>query len=204
MNTECPNCGLENAYFEVMDMKGAHYVCPDCEFEWVDESITAEEDDDEEDFEDEENDIFSIARGYTYDAIGDFVIEIIKNFNSYRISEKSLVVLAKIYMLIKKPKKYSVNGYLYILVKELYSEGSHQFQEIKIDGDGLELSRGGYVNGEYGGDSFSEIIYPVYDEDEAINIMTPVESFIDDLKSRLADPEVEVEIYNSGDEIDEI
>ena len=45
-----PKCGLENAYFEFMDEKGAHYICPDCEYEWCDNSVKIDEDysDDEE------------------------------------------------------------------------------------------------------------------------------------------------------------
>lgn len=57
MNFTCPNCGLENAYFELVGAKGAHYACPDCDYEWVDRTVTAYEDDelDEEEI-DEEND----------------------------------------------------------------------------------------------------------------------------------------------------
>lgn len=29
MNTECPKCGMENAYFD-----GVEYVCPDCDHTW--------------------------------------------------------------------------------------------------------------------------------------------------------------------------
>jgi protein PhnA len=31
MTTECPNCGMENAYHD-----GVNYVCPDCDYEWDD------------------------------------------------------------------------------------------------------------------------------------------------------------------------
>ena len=30
---ECPN-GHENAYFEILDENGAHYICPDCGYEF--------------------------------------------------------------------------------------------------------------------------------------------------------------------------
>ncbi len=41
---------MENAYFEILDEKGAHHVCPDCGREWCDTSITtsAQNDYDEE------------------------------------------------------------------------------------------------------------------------------------------------------------
>ncbi len=29
MNTECPKCGSEDAYFD-----GVHYQCPVCDYEW--------------------------------------------------------------------------------------------------------------------------------------------------------------------------
>lgn len=46
MNCTCPNCGMENAYFEILDEKGVHYVCPDCDHEWCDTSITTSEETD--------------------------------------------------------------------------------------------------------------------------------------------------------------
>lgn len=36
MNFTCPNCGLENACYELTDEDGSHYSCPDCDHEWVD------------------------------------------------------------------------------------------------------------------------------------------------------------------------
>jgi len=46
---ECPT-GHENAYFEILDENGAHYICPDCGYEWCDTSIkpVKENDDDNE------------------------------------------------------------------------------------------------------------------------------------------------------------
>lgn len=29
MTVECPNCGMENAYYD-----GVCYVCPDCDYTW--------------------------------------------------------------------------------------------------------------------------------------------------------------------------
>lgn len=40
MNTECPNCQSENAYFD-----GVKFVCPDCDYEW-DDDLTIQESDD--------------------------------------------------------------------------------------------------------------------------------------------------------------
>ena len=41
MTTECPNCGMENAYHD-----GVNYVCPDCDYEWDCDEIEALEEDD--------------------------------------------------------------------------------------------------------------------------------------------------------------
>ncbi len=43
MNCTCPNCEMENAYFEILDEKGVHYAYPDCGHEWCDTSITISE-----------------------------------------------------------------------------------------------------------------------------------------------------------------
>jgi transposase-like protein len=50
---ECPQCGSD-AHFDILDEKSAHYVCPNCDYEWCDDSIKAaeeEEDDDDDDVE---------------------------------------------------------------------------------------------------------------------------------------------------------
>lgn len=48
MTTECPNCGMDNAYCD-----GVEYVCPDCYYTWLCDEIpedyeweSDEEDDD--------------------------------------------------------------------------------------------------------------------------------------------------------------
>lgn len=43
MNTTCPNCQMENAYHTIIDKDGAHYECPDCDHEWVDDSFQIDE-----------------------------------------------------------------------------------------------------------------------------------------------------------------
>lgn len=40
MNTECLNCGKENAYHD-----GVKYVCPDYDYEWDDNLFFFDEDD---------------------------------------------------------------------------------------------------------------------------------------------------------------
>jgi uncharacterized Zn ribbon protein len=42
MNTSCPNCGMETAYFD-----GVEFCCPDCDYTWSDNQFSFEEDDDE-------------------------------------------------------------------------------------------------------------------------------------------------------------
>lgn len=56
MNLTCPNCGMENAYFDIIDGKGSHYICPDCDNEWTDSSDKLEdvEEDDEDEIEEDE------------------------------------------------------------------------------------------------------------------------------------------------------
>lgn len=51
MNTECPNCGMDNAYHN-----GVCYACPDCDYEWPDGLIFDDEEDDDDD-KDEDDDI---------------------------------------------------------------------------------------------------------------------------------------------------
>jgi hypothetical protein len=43
---ECPACGSD-AHFDILDEKGAHYVCPQCDHEWYDDSVVLDEDEDE-------------------------------------------------------------------------------------------------------------------------------------------------------------
>ncbi|MBR1962627.1 MAG: hypothetical protein IKA26_06730 [Alistipes sp.] len=38
MNTECPKCGAEDAYFD-----GARYQCPACDYEWEADNCEFEE-----------------------------------------------------------------------------------------------------------------------------------------------------------------
>lgn len=51
MTTECPFCGMENAYCD-----GVEYVCPDCDRTWPcdeipDDDDWEEDDDDDDDFD---------------------------------------------------------------------------------------------------------------------------------------------------------
>lgn len=39
MNFECPQCGSENAYHDIIDETGSYFVCPDCGYEWGDENL---------------------------------------------------------------------------------------------------------------------------------------------------------------------
>lgn len=54
MNVTCHFCEMENAYLDIVDEKGSHYICPDCEHEWCDNSNKAEAG--EELFDDEDDD----------------------------------------------------------------------------------------------------------------------------------------------------
>ncbi len=41
---ECPQCG-KDMHFDILDEDGAHYECPNCDYELCDTSVTAEEED---------------------------------------------------------------------------------------------------------------------------------------------------------------
>ena len=47
MNVTCPPCELENAYVEIVDTEGAHYVCPDCDYKWCDPEYKSASDENE-------------------------------------------------------------------------------------------------------------------------------------------------------------
>lgn len=49
MNTECPKCESENAYFD-----GVNYVCPDCGYEWEEDDVLFLEEDDDDDDDDDD------------------------------------------------------------------------------------------------------------------------------------------------------
>lgn len=48
MTTECPFCGLDNAYCD-----GVEYVCPDCEGTWPCDEIPDDDDWEDEDMDDD-------------------------------------------------------------------------------------------------------------------------------------------------------
>ena len=209
MSVKCPNCEMKNAQI-VTDEKGAHYTCPDCDFEWTGEIEDEEYDDaEEEDYDDTEDEedyenAFNQAQYYAITAISDFLKELIKNFDEYNIEAEHLPVISNLYKVITNIKRYRVNGYLCFTVKDVESEGNFKYQEIQLDYDGLTLTRGGYVTeDDNGGDSYNTIIYPPDDEYEAMEIVTEIDNFISDFRDRLNNVEIEIEAIDSGDGIDE-
>lgn len=44
---ECPRCGNDNAFLRIVDKRGVHYECPDCDNEWCDTSFQIEEEEDD-------------------------------------------------------------------------------------------------------------------------------------------------------------
>jgi hypothetical protein len=169
-------------------------------------SINAKES--EEDYEDEadyeEDSLFQQASCYTMDAIGELLVELIQNFSIYRLNYKDLPIVATILKVVKEIENYNVPGYLYVLAKQYTSLGNFRFNEIHLDQDGLKLTSGGYVTeGNCGGDSYSTVIFPVEDEDAAVNIVQEIETFVIDFKEMLSDTETEIEVVDSGDGIEE-
>lgn len=196
-NVTCPSCGMENAYFEVLDEKGVHYSCPDCDYEWADKSSVSgddlEEDDDdeeeeyvEEDDEEDPDDVFYQARFYTTKTLSDFFKKIIKDFDTYIFDDSDLLVIAKLHMFVNHLTKDNVTGYIYLKVKEQCGVNNLTYQEIYIDEEGLRLTSGEIVTGDSGPDSYSTTIFPTDDSHEALNIVSDVDNFLRDFQDKLS------------------
>jgi hypothetical protein len=102
-------------------------------------------------------------------------------------------------------KKFSVNGHLSLSIKCTEGPGNFRFQEIIIDPDGLRLTNGGYVTDEdNGGDSYSNEVFPIYDEDEVNDTIIVIDNFVEYFTDNLVSENMELEAEDSGDGIEEI
>ncbi len=202
----CPRCKKENAYSDIEDVKGLNYVCPDCFFIWADTSVTIDEDDDDfdEDEDDNEDEDISQSEIYANYTVSELLKSIIKNFDKYRIDSKYLSVITSIYMVVTDYEKYQVNGYIHFTIKDTDEDENVSFMEIQIDQDGLSLTKGGYLQSENGGDSYSESVYQNGDEDNLILTQEAVDEFVNEYQEMLKSPTKEYEIFDSGDGIEEI
>lgn len=67
----------------------------------------------------------------------------------------------------------------------------------------MRLTSGGFItSGNFGGDSYSEVVFPS-EEGETANAQI-INKFIDDFKDKLKNPGKVIESYDSGDGIEEI
>ncbi|HWJ30390.1 MAG TPA: hypothetical protein VNS32_27905 [Flavisolibacter sp.] len=134
---------------------------------------------------DDEDDILKQAEDYTYSSIVSVLDGFIKDFYAQRLTPDQLYILSKLAMIVRDPNKYDVDGYIHFTVKENRGNESFIYQEIQFDGDGLRLTNGGYEMDENGGDSFSDEIFPVYDEEEALGIISVIDSFIEEFDEKV-------------------
>lgn len=163
-------------------------------------------DDFSNDRQDEENydNYFVQASHYTHNAARHLLEKLIESSFRYGFSKEDIDILETILRVVSEPKKYRVNGYLYILVKKVHDEENHSYHELQIDDDGLKLSTGGYLTEDFGGDSYSDVIYPVDDEDDALNIVESVDNFVNEFLEQIDEDQIEVEVFDSGDGISEL
>lgn len=146
-------------------------------------------------------DIQDQSLSYANNAIGGLLKKMIKGFDHYNISADQLVVISTIYKVVTDFKKYVVNGSIRVDIKQIESEGNFKFQEILIGADGLRLTNGGYVTGENGGDSYSDVVFPIEDEDEAMETVQIVDTFISEFLDKLESQNKEIDTEDSGDGI---
>lgn len=171
---------------------------------FADRVIIVEEEEVEDLEEEEEDDMFAAAESYTRNEIRTLLKSVISDFKSVGFTGSDLVVLSKLYMLLESPGKYRIRGYLSVIFKNIDSNGDGYYNEILYDTDGLSLTSGGFATGEYGGDSYSQVVFPFDDEDEAINAVQLIDIFVNSIGHQISDPHnLELEATDSGDEIQE-
>lgn len=203
MNTvTCPDCGMENAYVEIVNETGSHYMCPDCNYEWS-AALTKQEETDIGDIDsdgdtEDDFDIFDQAESYTYMAVNNFIKDIIKEFEKYKITPQQLPIVSKLFKLTSVIGKYEIDGYVRFSSNTERSQSGMQFKEIIFDADGLRLREGGFDNNELGGDSYSATIFPVDNEERALNIVNPVENFFTDFLENLESGEIDIDEIDDG------
>lgn len=156
-----------------------------------------------EEFEEEEEfDVFEAAESYTNKEILTLLQTVIADFQQIGLNGSDLVVISKLLMLLENPSHYRYHGYLCVTFTTIDLNKDEYFYEISYSRDALSLISGGYVKGEYGGDSFSKVVYPFEDEDEAMDAVQLIDVFVSSIQEKLSIPDkLEVETTDSGDEI---
>lgn len=199
--TNCFTCGKE-----LRKSLDDSYYCSNCNNHFV-----LQDDDDElednifEEGEDDEDVTLTRSEAYANSAIAELLKEIIKKFDHYGISAEYLVVLSSMYKVLVDFKKYRVNGYLQITLKSSEDADNFTFQEITVDTDGLRLSTGGYTHDDQaGGDSYSEMVFPMEDEYDFRSTMGSIDSFVSEFEDNLIGEGNKFEAFDSGDGIEEL
>lgn len=128
-----------------------------------------------------------------------FLKEAIKNFEKYNIEPEQLASISRFYVVTSVEDKYELNGYINFTVTSEKTEDGFTFKELLFDADGLRLVTGGCVNGEYGGDTYSSLVFPSDTEEEAWNTVNRLENFFSDFIEKMEYGEIDI-----SDSLDEI
>ncbi len=215
----CPKCEFEETEITKAKNPYVFFRCPKCGYEWdifapdpelpiqyepllkvISEQNELEEDTDEDDPEN----IFNQSMAYANSAISDLLKKIIKRFDWYSINSDQLVAICNMFKVTSDYKKYIVNGYIRLDIKEIESPGNYKFQEILVDVDGLSLTKGGYVTeNNDGGDSYSDLVFPIDDEDEANDTIFVIDDFVCAFLEKLDSENKDFDAFDSGDGIEE-
>lgn len=179
MTVTCPSCEIELA-----ESKGSQYTCPDCAYEWTDSSTTIEDEEDEEEEEDEEGDeeefVLTPAAKQVYRIIRKFLNEVSSAPKTHNISTAEADILNEMYDVLADYRSTEVNGSYNFSLQDNRT-ANMTYQEISITSDGLRLMQGGSADGQYGSDSYSDIIFTDEDENEEVN-MDAILQFVRDMR----------------------
>lgn len=185
------------------------FACPRCGIERIKEFKEYDENEDEEDFLEEAHQDVAPANAYTYAQISKLLSAVIRKFDNFNIQPRDLVTLAKILMILEGLNAYTVHGYLFFSVKQYdmlndIDSGNLSYCEIHIDEDGLQLSKGGVIHGDFGPDSYSDYVFPFEDEFVDSNSIDIIDGLTESFVEMLTNKSSVVEVFDSGDELEEV
>lgn len=206
---KCQNCG-ESLYSAQSENGGATgFACPTCGAERSKEFGEFDENENEEDFFEEAHRDVAPANSYAYIQISKLLSAVIRKFDKFDIQERDLVTLAKMRMILEDLKAYTVHGYLVFSIKQYdmlndIDNSNLSYCEIHIDEDGLQLSKGGVIHGDFGPDSYSDYVFPFEDEFVDSNSIDVIDGFTEIFVEMLASKYSLLEIFDSGDELEEV
>jgi|GEM_PF-3798113 len=153
-----------------------------------------------------EEELFYISsRKAAHLSITGLLRNLIQKFPSFGFTTEDLIKVAKLYALVCNPENYIIDGYINFTVIDNKREGEvkYRFCEILYDNDGLRLIIGGYLESQYGGDSFSNILYPKeFIDSPAINEL--LEYFSKDFMKIIATDNATIDITENLNRFSEI